>query len=151
MRTRFLIAALLLLLATASLFAQGVQTATLEGTVTGPDGKGLPGVSITVTSSALMGERTAYTTGTGDYVLRGLPPGDYSIKFALEGMQPVSKKMTLALGLPTRADAAMKVSGVTEVVTVTAGSPTVLESTTVGANVKKETVDQLPVLRTPTD
>src|SRR6266849_7961625 len=151
MQTRFLVTTLLLLLITGTVFAQGVQTATLEGTVTGPDGNPLPGVTITVKSPALMGERVAVTTTTGDYNMPGLPPGDYTITIGLEGMQSVTKKMSLALGLPTRFDAKLKLAGVTEAITVTASSPTVLENTTVGANIRKETVEQLPLLRTPTD
>jgi hypothetical protein len=149
MRIRFLIAALLLLATTGVVFAQGVQTAILEGTVTGPDGNPLPGVTVTAKSPQLMGERTAYTTTTGDYLMPGLPPGDYTITMGLEGMQSVTKKMTLALGLPSRLDAKLKLAGVTEAITVTAASPTVLENTTVGANIKKDTVDVLPVVRTP--
>jgi hypothetical protein len=98
-----------------------------------------------------MGERTAVTTTTGDYNMPGLPPGEYTITIGLEGMQSVTKKMSLALGLPSRLDVKLKLSGVTEAITVTAAAPTVLENSTVGANIKKETVEQLPLLRTPTD
>src|SRR5213596_1241950 len=99
MRIRFLIAALLLLATTGTVFGQGVQTATLAGTVTGPDGNPLPGVTITAKSPALMGERTTVTTTTGDYIMPGLPPGDYTISFTLEGMAPNDVKRTLVLGL----------------------------------------------------
>src|SRR5437870_9562292 len=108
MQTRFLVTTLLFLLVTGAVFGQGVQTATLEGTVTGPDGNPLPGVTVTVKSPALMGERVAVTTTTGDYNIPGLPPGDYTISIGLEGMQSVTKKMTLALGLPSRLDAKLK-------------------------------------------
>src|SRR5262245_26985691 len=144
------IAVMLLFLVAGSAFAQGVTTATLEGTVKGPDGAGLPGVTVTVKSPALMGERSTVTAVGGDYVLKGLPPGEYTIMFVLEGMATQTKKQNLALGLPTRADAQMKVSAVTEAITVTGAAPTVLESTTVGANIKASTVQQLPVVRTPT-
>jgi hypothetical protein len=151
MKWRITLLALLVVVLTASVFAQGVQTATLEGTVSGSDGTPLPGVTVSVTSPALMGERTAISTGTGEYVLRGLPPGDYSIKFSLEGMKSNEVKKTLPLGVSSRVDTRMSVTSVNEVITVTGGSPTVLESTTVGANIRKETVEQLPLLRTPTD
>jgi len=98
-----------------------------------------------------MGERTAVTSSTGDYNLPGLPPGDYTITFGLEGMQSVTKKMNLVLGLQSHLDASMKVSGIAEAITVTAASPTVLENSTVGANIKAETVNALPILRTPVD
>ncbi|HKB78737.1 MAG TPA: TonB-dependent receptor [Thermoanaerobaculia bacterium] len=138
------------LAATTMVFGQGVQSSTLEGKVLGPDGAGLPGVTITVSSPALMGERTAVTEATGSYVVRGLPPGNYTVRFALEGMQTIERKMTLTLGTTSEADAQMKVTAVAEAITVTASSPTVLENTTVGANIKNDTVQELPVGRTPT-
>lgn len=56
-------------------FGQGVQTGTLVGSVTSNDGSALPGVTVTVTSPSLQGERAAVSSVTGDYVMRGLPPG----------------------------------------------------------------------------
>lgn len=151
MKTRFIVLTLVCLCAVGTLFAQGVQTGTLEGTVTGPEGTPLPGVMVTVTSPALMGERQAVTSATGDYILRGLTPGAYTVRFTLEGMRAPQQKVQLALGATSRADATMKVSTVSEAITVTASAPTVLENTSVGANIKSDTVQALPVLRTPTD
>ena len=152
MRIRFLLALVVLLFAAAgSVYAQGVQNATLEGNVTGPDGGPLPGVTVTVKSPALMGTRTAISTPTGDFVFPGLPPGDYTVTYALEGMQTTTKHLTLSLGLPSRDEVKMKVSTVSESITVSASAPTVLENTQVGTNVKAETVNQIPVLRTPPD
>jgi hypothetical protein len=151
MKFRLMFFALIVVLLAGSAFAQGTQTATLEGTVTGTDGSPMPGVTVTATSPALMGERTAISTASGDYVLRGLPPGDYRIRFSLEGMKANDVTKTLPLGVTTRVDAKMSVTAVTEAITVMANNPTVLENTTVGANIKKETVEQLPILRTPTD
>jgi hypothetical protein len=97
-----------------------------------------------------MGERNTSTGATGGYIIRGLPPGDYTVKFTLEGMNTVTQKKTLTLGTVTDVDAQMKVSAVTEAITVTASSPAVLESTQVGANIKSDTVQELPIGRTPT-
>ncbi|HEV7573879.1 MAG TPA: TonB-dependent receptor [Thermoanaerobaculia bacterium] len=151
MKLRLIFLALIVVLLAGSAFAQGTQTATLEGTVTGADGTPMPGVTVTVTSPALMGDRTAISLASGDYVLRGLPPGDYHITFTLEGMKAKDVQKTLPLGASTRVDAKMSVNAVSEAITVTANNPTVLESTTVGANIRKETVEQLPILRQPTD
>ncbi|HEX9163643.1 MAG TPA: TonB-dependent receptor [Thermoanaerobaculia bacterium] len=151
MKIRFLVVTLLLVLVfTGAVFAQGVQTATLQGTVTDSAGAALPGVTVTVKSPALMGARTAVTRQNGDYVLPGLPPGDYTITFELGGMQTRTVQKNLALGLQTTIDAKMKVASVAEAITVTASAPTVLENQTVGANIKKDTVDTLPIGRTPT-
>ncbi len=150
MKSRFLVLAMVLSVLTAGIvYGQGTQTANLEGTVTDQSGAPLPGVTITVSSPSLMGQRTAVTTRAGDYLLPGLPPGDYKIQFGLEGMRAADVKKTLNLGSSTRVDATMKITSVSEAITVTASSPSVLESTTVGANIKKETVDALPIVRTP--
>src|SRR2546423_13754296 len=124
MRIRFLIAALLLLATTGAVFAQGVQTATLQGTVTDPGGARLPGVTVTAKSPALMGERTTVTKENGDYVLPGLPPGDYTITFDLAGMQTRTVQKNLALGLQTTVDAKLRLAAVAEAITVTASAPT---------------------------
>jgi hypothetical protein len=137
------------LVGATSLHAQGVQTATLIGTVTGPDGTPLPGVTVTATSPALMGERHAVSAGNGDYVIRGLPPGTYTVRFHLEGMQAVEVTAVAGIGVPTRADAQLMLAAAAETIIVTGEAPSALETTTVGANFSAEEVNQLPVLRTP--
>ena len=57
-------------------FAQGVQTATLTGSVTSADGEQLPGVTVTITSPSLIGERSTVTGVNGDYVFKNVPPGN---------------------------------------------------------------------------
>ena len=147
---RFSRVAVLLMIGLAlavSAFAQTAGTTSpLSGIVT-TDGKPLPGVTVTVTSPSLQGTRTAMTGEGGGYTFSALPPGNYSVQFSLEGMQTVTKKVTLALATPARADVAMRVGGVTESITVTASAPAVLETTQVGTNFKQETISTLPVAR----
>ncbi|HEY0592058.1 MAG TPA: TonB-dependent receptor, partial [Thermoanaerobaculia bacterium] len=139
---------LLVLLGTLSLLAQGVQTSSLIGTVTGPDGSPLPGVTVTATSPAFMGERQTWTAANGDYIIRGLPPGMYTVRFAMDGMQRVETKVSLSLGTSGRADARMQLAAAAEAITVTAEAPAVLETTTVGANLTAEVVGKIPAGRT---
>ena len=73
--TRLLGILTLVLSCSASSFAQGVQTGTLRGTVKDQQGLPLPGATITATSPALQGERTAVTDTEGAYLFRALPPG----------------------------------------------------------------------------
>ena len=91
-------AALILGCATGSA-AQGVQTATLTGTVVDRIDFALPGVSVTVSSPALQGLRTTHTDGTGVYRVPGLPPGLYTVRFALSGFRPVEVSQRVDLGL----------------------------------------------------
>lgn len=132
------------LLATAA-FGQGT-TSSLAGTVTS-DGAPLPGVTVTVSSPALQGTRTASTGDAGTYLFPALPPGQYNVTFELSGMQKVTQKVTLSLAQNGRADVAMKVSAVTEAITVTATAPAVLEAPGLSTNFTNEIVSKLPVAR----
>ncbi|MDX1385431.1 MAG: carboxypeptidase-like regulatory domain-containing protein, partial [Thermoanaerobaculia bacterium] len=149
MRLIKILAALAVCLAlVAPAWGQGQQVGTIGGTVRSEDGEGLPGVLVTVTSDALQGERTAVTGATGNFVVRGLPAGEYTVMFQLEGMKDVERTETVAVGSLSDVDAEMEVAEVEETIVVTGESPTALENTTIGANYDKETVDNLAVGRT---
>ena len=102
-------------------------TGNITGTVT-TEGTPLPGVTITITSPALQGTRTAVTDNNGNYTLGALPPGNYLVTFDLEGLQRVTRTVTVNLAGTARADAAMNVSAVEEAITVTASAPAVIET-----------------------
>ncbi len=131
-------------LATAG-FAQGSQTATLIGTVTSADGEPIPGVTVTVTSPSLIGERFTVSAANGDYIFKNLPPGTYTVRFSLEGMNTVERSASLPLGGTTRSDAQMQVSATEETIVVTGEAPSALETTTVGANFQASQVATLPL------
>ena len=140
-RTLFIVLALVL--AAGLSFAQGTQTATLSGTVLSSDRAPLPGATVSVKSPALLGTRTAVTDANGGYIFKALPPGTYKVTYELAGFASVEKTVTLALGATVPSDATMKVATVQETVTVTAEQPTPLNTTQVGANIKKEVDDTL--------
>lgn len=147
-RSRIFFGALLVLvLFPVALFAQGTgTTSSLSGTVTSA-GKPLPGVTVTIASPSLQGTRTT-TTGTGGgYSFPSLPPGSYTVSMQLEGMQSVTKKVTLQLAGESHVDADLRVSGVAESITVTASAPAVLETTEVARNFSQKQIEQLPVRR----
>jgi outer membrane receptor protein involved in Fe transport len=129
--------------------AQGLQTGIISGTVTTNDGLSLPGATVTVTSPALQGSRETVTDVNGNYIVHGLPPGDYTVTIALTGMTPRTERTIVALGRTTTVDAVLDVAGVAEVVTVSAAATPVLNNPVVGANFRKEEVDALPLGRTP--
>ena len=132
------------LLATAA-FGQGT-TSSLTGTVT-TESNALPGVTVTISSPALQGVRTTTTGDGGGYNFPALPPGQYAVTFELSGMQKVTKKVTLNLAQGARADADLKVSAISEAITVTATAPAVLETTELSRNFTSEQVALLPVRR----
>jgi hypothetical protein len=148
---RYLLTCLVLAIALVgtSVFAQGTQVATIVGNVTGPDGTPLPGVTVSATAVTQMGERSTVTNENGDYILRGLAPGNYTVRFTLAGLQTAVSQVNVPLAGTSRADAQMRLSVAEETIVVTAEAPSVLETSTVGANIPAETVRQLPVVRTP--
>lgn len=149
--SRFLTIALTLALVlggAGQVLAQGQQSGTLTGTVKDSNGEALPGVTVTVTSSSLLGERTAFTGANGDFIIRGLNPGTYKVVFELSGMTTVERTSTVELGRTARSDADMQVASVEETIVVRGEAPNALETTTVGANYDAKTIDSLATPRT---
>jgi len=145
---RFTICFFLLLLVAAGAFAQGT-TGALTGTVT-QAGANLPGVTVTISSPKLQGTRTTVTNENGDYNFAAIPPGAYKVTFSLSGLTDVTKNAQVNLVETTRLDADMKMSAVSEAITVTANQTTVLETPQIQTNYKQETINRLPMARNPT-
>ena len=143
-RMPYLAMAVLVLLITTSAFSQ--TTSQLVGTVTSENAP-LPGATVTISSPALQGVRTTVTGAAGDYNFGALPPGEYSITVNLQGMQTVRQTATLRLAQTSRADADLKVSSVSEAITVTAGAASVLETPQVSTSFDAATIERLPVGR----
>jgi hypothetical protein len=137
---------MLLLVAVSSAYAQGT-TAELVGAVT-QTGQPLPGVTVTISSPSLQGTRTAITGAAGGYSFVALPPGEYTVSFQMEGMQRNVQRTTLSLAQTSRVDADLKLTAVTEAITVTASAPAVLETTQVTMNFTGKQIDRLPAGRT---
>ena len=132
-----------------AVFAQGVQTGIITGTVTSEDGLSLPGATVTVTAPTLQGARSAVADVNGNYVIRGLPPGEYQVAIEMSGMRPRKEQTVVALGRTTTVDARLSLAGVAEAVQVVAQASPVVENPVVGANYRKEEIDRLPAGRTP--
>jgi hypothetical protein len=136
------------LLVTLLGFAADAQTtlSTLVGRVTA-DGAGLPGVTVSVHSPALQGQRSAISGADGQYVLPALPPGDYLVTFALDGMQQVVQRAQLRLSDTTRVDAAMRQQALNEEIVVQPADETVIETPQVSMNMDARTIELLPTTR----
>lgn len=153
MRSRLLalISSLLLLAHASSTFAQGTPTRGIAGKVADPDGLALPGVTVTATSPALQGARTAVSSTNGDYIIPFLPPGVYSVAFELTGFQPARRdNLTVVIAETIRVDASLKVGGIAETVQVTAGagSAEIAPNLTVASTYKSASLELLPIGRT---
>lgn len=137
-------AALAVLLLCGIALGQGV-TGNLVGTVTS-EGSGLPGVTVTASSPALQGTRTAVTGESGGYSFPALPPGDYTVTYELNGLQTVTKKLRVNLAQTSREDAELRPASISEAITVTAAAPAALETSEVSTNFTSEELAELPTL-----
>jgi hypothetical protein len=128
--------------------AQGVQTGTIRGTVTSTDQLTLPGATVTIESPALQGERFTTTEDNGGFLFRSLPPGDYTLTFAMDGMTTTQRRVSVPLGGVAEVDMTMGIAAITEVVEVVGDAASSLTTPTVGANYKHAEIDALATPRT---
>src|SRR5919201_4849860 len=70
-----------------------VEQGRLLGTVKDAQSGVLPGVTVTATSPALIGQRTALTEADGRYLITNLPSGPYALKFELKGFKPFTRQI----------------------------------------------------------
>jgi hypothetical protein len=142
LRRRLLVGSLVL--SATPLFAQ--QTGTISGKVTATDGSVLPGVTVEARSDVLPGPRATVTGANGEYRLRALPPGSYTVKFDLSGMQGVTRKAEVQLAQDTVADATLGIQALSESVTVTAELSLVdKESATLASGLSNDQILGLPL------
>src|SRR5688572_20179453 len=148
MAQRVLVTLTVLLLSSFTLVAQSLPRSTITGRVTAGE-MPLPGVTISVSSPNLQGTRTTVSSEAGDYILPLLPPGEYTVRFELAGMETISRRLTLTAARTDRLDIDLQPETLTETINVTSEAPVTapLESTQVSTNFKQEMIEKLPVAR----
>ena len=140
---------LLLCLLAPLAFTQSKETGAIVGSVKDEEGSALPGVTVTISSSNLMGTRTSITNAQGEFRFPALPPGEYVVKAELPGFATVRQE-NVRLTTTTRLtiDFTLKQTAVEEQVTVIAQSPTVdIKSTeTASVTLTNELLRNIPNL-----
>ncbi|HEY4229654.1 MAG TPA: carboxypeptidase-like regulatory domain-containing protein, partial [Thermoanaerobaculia bacterium] len=107
-----IIAALLLI--APVVFAQ--TTGEIQGTISGTDGRPLPGVTVEASSASLQGTRVSVTGNDGTFRFISLPPGSYKIKGTLSGFTTVEKLATVKLDSAVQVAIQLQVSAKEELV-----------------------------------
>src|SRR5881409_2637273 len=122
---RIVVGALCLALLSPALAS--AQTSGIAGIVKDTSGAVLPGVTVEVSSPALIEKtRAAVTDGTGQYKIVALRPGIYSITFSLTGFNTVKREgIDVTTDFTATINADMKIGAVEETITVSAESPVV--------------------------
>src|SRR6266851_312243 len=128
--------------------AQGVNTATLAGTVVDPSGAAVKGAKVTVTNAATGATRTADSDDAGRYNFVGLPPGQY--KMSVDGGTNFevykNESLTLTVGENVKIDAPLVLKGQVQSITViTETSLIEPDKTEVSNTVPQLQIDNLPI------
>ena len=129
--------------------AQG-QTGTIAGAVKDTTGAVLPGVTVEVSSPALIEKtRTGVTDGSGQYRIVDLRPGTYSVSFTLTGFSTVKREgIELTSAFTATVNADLKVGSVEETITVSGASPIVdTQNVVQKQTASREVMDALPTDR----
>ncbi|MDA8021013.1 MAG: TonB-dependent receptor, partial [Thermoanaerobaculia bacterium] len=139
---------LLALLAPLAGAATAQTTGRIVGQTQADDGSPLPGVTVTLTSPALQGDKLQYTDESGRFRFLSLPPGTYSIGAALEGFTGFTHD-GIRVGLDTSSELELTLQpGVREEILVVSEAPVIdRSSTTTGASFGIELIEDLPVSR----
>jgi hypothetical protein len=105
-------------------FAQGGGAASsLSGTVMDPSGALIPGADVQITNNGTQTEYKTITAENGTFTIPALPPGTYTASISLPGFKTaVLNNIVLNGGVPASVRVTMEIGGVTETVTVEAGT-----------------------------
>ncbi|HTI42533.1 MAG TPA: TonB-dependent receptor [Vicinamibacterales bacterium] len=136
------------LLIPSLLYAQ----ASITGAVRDTSGAVLPGVSVEVSSPALIEKvRSVATNEAGQYRIENLRPGVYTVTFTLSGFATVKREaIELSGTFVATVNAEMRVGTVEETVTVTGESPVVdVQSSNRERVLSAEVINNAPVNRYP--
>jgi hypothetical protein len=138
------------LIALSAFLSYGQEvTGEIIGKVTlAEDGTPLPGVTVTLTGRT-YGRTDFITTAEGNYRFWKLTPGDYELRFELQGFKPVVRTAIRVSALRSvTVDQAMEPGGLEEEVIVVGEVPLIdTRKASVGAAYTSETVNSLPVAR----
>jgi len=130
--------------------AQITQTGTLNGTVYDQEKQPLPGVTVSISSPALiLPSMETVTNERGHWRFPALPPGTYTVTFKLPGFKTLVREgIQVNVGVNTTLDATLEQSAVEESVVVTGQAPTVdIQRTTMTASMTREILQNLPAAR----
>ncbi|HTQ59779.1 MAG TPA: carboxypeptidase regulatory-like domain-containing protein [Candidatus Solibacter sp.] len=138
----------MMILGCASMAKAQVNTATLSGTVTDPQGLAVRAARLTITSAGTGAERTAVTDDGGRYKVVGLPPGTYKVKVdgGANFAAYQNESVVVTVGEEAILDARLELKGVQQTVTVTTETaPIETTKTEVSQTVNQRSINNLPI------
>jgi hypothetical protein len=149
-RRIFVLASLAILLGAP--LAQAQTTGSITGIVSDASGAVLPGATVTLSGERLIGgPQTQVSDTSGAYRFDRLVPGNYNVKFELQGFRNVEQpNVRISAAFVATINAKMEVGSVSETITVTGESPTVdVRSNLQQTVMNQEILEGIPTGRDP--
>ncbi|MGI8740956.1 MAG: carboxypeptidase regulatory-like domain-containing protein [Bryobacteraceae bacterium] len=124
-----------------------VYAGTLTGVVSDPSGAVVPGAQAVLTDEQKGFKYSAATDTGGRYVLRSLPPGNYSLLVSAPGMRSYSQPgITLTIGQNAQVNVKFELQGTAETVTVAETAPLLqTQDASTGQLVNRKFINDLPL------
>ena len=142
-KTLLLVAAVLAIAVTA-----GAQSGSqLQGRVIFEDAP-MPGVTVTIESPALQGQKVTVSNAQGDYVFKALPAGTYMVRFELPSFATLEYEVKMSTSQPRTLDAVLYPEAMQSEIVVIGALETVSTATQGSSTVQQTTLEKLPVQRT---
>jgi outer membrane receptor protein involved in Fe transport len=119
----------------------------LVGTITDAQGGGVPGVTVTVRNENTGLELTTTTDATGNYTVRNIAGGTYTLRASLEGFREfVQTGIPVTVGSIVRINGKLEIGALTEAVTVTSEAALLqTDQADVSVDLQPEAVVNLPL------
>lgn len=123
-----------------------VGSGAMTGVVADATGSAAPGALVTTTNTRTGLARSAVTNAAGVYLVPGLPPGLYAVDVALSGFRSVRHAdVRVETGVTIRLDVTLSVGNVAETISVTAETPALRATASLGQVVSEDNVTALPL------
>lgn len=125
--------------------AQGPNAGAVAGVVLGPDGKPLPGATVTIFAPDTA-PRTTASAEDGGFLFRDLPSGGYIVRTTSPSFASEQQSLTVAVGRVTHLSIHLAVANIQQSVSVTAAPVTFDSSQTSSVvNIDRDRVEELPI------
>lgn len=146
---RFVLPAIIVAMSASAAVAQAqVSAADLIGTVTDPNGAVVPGAAVTATDPHTGLTKSATTNQSGEYIIIGLPPGDYNVTIeAATFKKSVVQNVRLTVGQRAALPVQLEIGSPDAEVTVSADTVQLMEPTksSVSGVINQELIEDLPI------
>jgi hypothetical protein len=138
----------LLVLGCATMASAQVNTATLSGTVSDPQGLPVKGAKVTVTNAGTGAQRTSVTDDGGRYTIVGIPPGQY--KMTVDGSASFAvyenPSFGLTVGEAAVLDVPLQLRGRQDTITVSSEAALVeTQKSDVSSTIDSRQITNLPI------